>query len=493
MQPLTRWTGWSRGVGLLGVASMVLTACTSAAPATTSAGATTVAAVPTAAAAAPTALAAAAQAAPTVVAAGATAVSAGATAAPSVVAAGATAVSAGATAVTGAVAAAGGADMHIAIVHPFTGKYAGVGAAAIEGASAAALEINDAGGIQGHKVVVDQVDTVGDPADAVPALNKELSVNKPVGVVGPGGLEIGALQPILDRNKVPFMLQAGNTAFDKTDDPFLWRANPSDSQLGVAMALYAAKKGYKKAVLMFSTIESAQTLKEPITATFTKQGGTIVGDVDLSPGQSSYRSEALKVINAAPDVIFSQMEPSTGAPLFSNFKELGGLTIPIIGSDITAGSDFVDAVTPAAAHDVLVSLEGADVSGAASDIFKQYYARLYTHQPLADANYAYDATIILALALTKAPAGDGTAVAAAIPVVASSAGGDAITSYKYGVAALQAGKKTRYIGASGPYDYNDQHNVFGDFDAVQADATSGKLQTIMTLSAADLKAATVTP
>jgi ABC-type branched-subunit amino acid transport system substrate-binding protein len=487
MQRLTRWTTRSRGVALIGAVSMVLTACTSAAPAATSAGSTAVAGVPTAAAAAPTAVAAAVKTAPTVVA-------AAASAAPSVVAAGATAVSAGATAVSVAVAGSGGADMHIAIVHPFTGKYAGVGAAAIEGASAAALSINDAGGILGRKVIIDQVDTVGDPADAVPAMNKELSVNKPAGVVGPGGLEIGALQPILDRNKVPFMLQAGNTAFDKTDDPFLWRANPSDSQLGVAMALYAAKKGYKKAVLMFSTIESAQTLKEPITATFTKQGGTIVGDVNLSPGQSSYRSEALKVMNAAPDVIFSQMEPSTGAPLFSNFKELGGLTIPIIGSDITAGSDFIDAVTPAAAHDVLVSLNGADVSGAAADIFKQYYAKLYSHQPLADANYAYDATIILALALTKAQAaGDGAAVAAAIPVVASSAGGEAITSYKDGVAALQAGKKTRYVGASGPYDYNDQHNVFGDFDAVQADATSGKLQTVMTLSAADLKAATVSP
>jgi branched-chain amino acid transport system substrate-binding protein len=258
------------------------------------------------------------------------------------------------------------------------------------------------------------------------------------------------------------------------------------------MALYAAKKGYKKAVLMFSTIESAQTLKDPITATFTAQGGQIVGDVNLSPGQSSYRSEALKVINAGPDVIFSQMEPSTAAPLFSNFKELGALNIPIVGSDITAGSDFVDAVTPQAAHVVLVSAEGADVSGAASDTFKQFYGKLYSHQPLADANYAYDAAVILGLALTKAGGTDGTQVAAAIPVVAASAGGQTVTNYQDGVAAIKAGKPTRYEGAAGPYDYNDQHNVFGAFDIVQADAETGKLQTIMTLSAEELKAATVT-
>jgi branched-chain amino acid transport system substrate-binding protein len=259
------------------------------------------------------------------------------------------------------------------------------------------------------------------------------------------------------------------------------------------MALYAARKGYKKAALVFSTIESAQTLKEPITATFTKQGGTIVADVNLSPGQSSYRSEALKIMNAAPDVIFSQMEPSTAAPLFSNFKELGGLTIPIVGSDITAGSDFIDAVTPAAAHEVLVSANGADVTGAASDTFKQFYAKLYTHQPLADANYAYDATVLLALAITKTGSTDGQHVAVAIPQVASTPGGQSVSNYKDGVAALKAGKATRYQGAAGPYDYNDQHNVFGAFDIVQADATTGKLVTIQTLSADELKAATVSP
>ena len=61
------------------------------------------------------------------------------------------------------------------------------------------------------------------------------------------------------------------------------------------------------------------------------------------------------------------------------------------------------------------------------------------------------------------------------------------------MAALKAGTKIRYDGASGPYDYNDQHNIFGAFDVVQADADTGKLVTIQTLSADELKAATVKP
>lgn len=480
----------TRGLAILATGSLLLAGCTSAAPAaapTTAAAPKPTTAPTTAVSAAPSASASAAVKPSPSAAAAAASPSAVAAASPAAAAA-APSPSAAAQPAAAPAAPPTGGEIHFADVHPFTGNYAGVGTASIEGANAAAAAINDAGGLLGKKLIIDQVDTVGDPADAVPALNKELSSNQPVGVIGPGGLEVGAVQPILDRSNIPFMLQAGNTAFDQVSDPLLWRANPSDSQLGVAMALYASKKGYKKAALVFSTIESAQTLKEPITKVFTNQGGTIAADVNLSPGQSSYRSEALNIKNAAPDVIFTQMEPSTAAPFFQNLQELGALNIPMVGSDITAGSDFIDAVTPEAAHQVLVSATGADVSGAAADTFKKYYGQLYTHQPLSDANYGYDAAIVLALAIVKAGTTDGAQVAAAIPQV-SSPPGTTVATFADGVAALKAGTKINYDGASGPMDYNDQHNVFGPFDIVQAD-TSGKMVTIQTLSATDLQAAT---
>lgn len=388
-------------------------------------------------------------------------------------------------------ASAGGTrgSIHFVVLHPFTGKYAGVGAAAYAGSAVAAREINAGGGILGQDLVIDQADTVGDPADAVPALNKALAANHDVGVIGPGGLEVGATKPILDRNHIVFMLQAGNTSFDKNSDKYLWRANPSDSQLSVAMALYAVKKGYKRAAMMFSTIESAQTLKAPIQSVFEKNGGHIVADKNLSPGQSSYSSEVLDVKNSRPDVIFTQMEPSTAGPVMAGFKSLGALTIPFVGSDITAGSDFVQAITPAVAHDVFTSLEGADVTGSAQEQFRTYYEKVYPgKQPLADANYAYDATLVLALAMTKAGSSNGDKVAAQMTAVANPPGKQ-IFDYKTGVDAIKAGTKINYEGASGPMDFNDQHNVFGPFNAVQSD-TAGKLQVVTTLSARDLEGAT---
>ncbi|MDQ1703234.1 MAG: branched-chain amino acid transport system substrate-binding protein, partial [Frankiaceae bacterium] len=119
--------------------------------------------------------------------------------------------------------ASGGGSITIGILHPFTGNYAGVGAASLGGAKVAAKLINDAGGVLGKKLVIKTADTLGDPADAVPALNKLLNVDKAVAVVGPGGLEAGSTIPILDRNSIPYMLQAGNTAFDKMSDKWGFR------------------------------------------------------------------------------------------------------------------------------------------------------------------------------------------------------------------------------------------------------------------------------
>ena len=136
---------------------------------------------------------------------------------------------------------------------------------------------------------------------------------------------------------------------------------------------------------------------------------------------------------------------------------------------------------------VLVSLQGATTPGKAGDMFLKYYKTLYSHQPLASANYSYDAGIDLALAITKAGAFDPNKVIAAIPVV-SNPPGTKCYDYPSCVALLKAGKKINYEGASGPIDFDSTHNVTGPFDVVQADA-DGVEHTIMTITADDMAAA----
>jgi ABC-type branched-subunit amino acid transport system substrate-binding protein len=376
---------------------------------------------------------------------------------------------------------AAGSTITFGVLHPFTGAYASVGEASLEGATVAASEINAAGGILGRKLVIDHADTLADPVDAVPAARHLIALSSPSAIIGPGGLEITAVQSILDTAKIPFEFEGGDTALDHTNDPMLWRDTPSDSQEGVAMALYALKKHYKRAAFMMSSISSAQDFIPVIRGAFVKGGGKIVGNAVLTPSLSSYRSEVISILKDKPQVIFTQCEPPTAAVLTKNLKELNNLKIPLIATDTSTAPEWIKAVTPAVAHSHVFSVQGATVKSKASPFFLKYFKKEYPGQsPLASAPYAYDGTIALALAITKAKSTSGPTFAKDIQIVTSPPG-TAVYSYKSGVVALKAGKKINYQGASGAMDYNKYHNVFGPFEVVNS-TLSGKLKSIAVIS-----------
>lgn len=374
------------------------------------------------------------------------------------------------------------------ILHPFTGAYASVGEASLQGATVAASEINANGGILGKKLVIAHADTLGDPVDAVPAARHLIATTSPAAIIGPGGLEITAVQSVLDQAKIPFMFEGGDTAYDHTNDPMLWRDGPSDAQEGTAMALFAIHHGFKRAAFMMSSITSAQDFIPYIQGAYKKLGGKIVANAVMTPGLSSYRTEALKVANANPQVIFTQVEPPTAAVMTRNFQEIDNLKIPFIATDTSTAPEWIQAVTPKVAHKAIWHVEGATVTSPATPTFMKFFKKDYKGQkPLASANYSYDAALVLAMAITQAKSMTGAAFAPHIPKVASPPG---TKVYNYGQALkfLRQHKQINYQGASGSMDYNKYHNVFGPFEVVKSNP-KGTLKVVTVVGANAIKKA----
>jgi len=370
----------------------------------------------------------------------------------------------------------------------FTGRLASLGQAMLQGAQVAEKAIDAAGGVLGKMVKLTQEDTQCDLADSVPATQKLLSANVSA-VIGPETQEIAAVEPILKNSKIVDEFQGGDTSRDHQTDPFLFRDSPSDSQLGVAMALYAHEKGYKRAVLLFYTDIAAQTLIAPVLKTFKKLGGTVVATINVAPGQTSYVPEVQKAIADKPDVIFTQTDAPTAAVLYRDFKQADNLAIPFVGTDVTGASEYLKAVGFSVANAHLVSIYGTSVSGQAANEFnKQFAATFKGQQPLANANYAYDAVISLALAQDYAKTSDGTKVAADMKMVTNPPG-TACFTYATCKALITAGKKINYEGASGSLDYNQYNNVFGPYGAFRVDSKGNEHQVTL-LSAAALGKAT---
>lgn len=357
----------------------------------------------------------------------------------------------------------------------FSGRLASLGQAMLQGSQVAQKAIDQAGGVLGHKVSMSQQDTQCDLADSVPATQKLLS-NNISGVIGPETQEIAAVEPILKNAHIVDEFQGGDTSRDHQTDPYLFRDSPSDSQLGVAMALYAHQKGYTRAALAFYTDVAAQTLLKPIRATFTKLGGTIVTEVNFPPGQTSYAPEVSKLIAAKPQVIFTQTDAPTAAVLYRDFQQQNNLAIPFIGTDVTGASEYLKAVGFPVAHAHLISVYGTSLTGKANDVFMSYFNQLFHgQQPLANANYAYDAVVSLALAQDAAKTSDGTKVAAAMKQVTNPPG---TPCYDYATCKqlLDKGTKVDYQGASGNLDYNQYNNVFGPYGAFQVDLQGNEHQ-----------------
>src|SRR5215469_8314583 len=261
----------------------------------------------------------------------------------------------------------------------FTGRLASLGQAMLQGSQVAKAVINKAGGVNGHQVKLVTGDTSCDVADGVTATDQMITKNVS-GVIGPETQEINGVEPILDAQHIVDEFQGGDTARDHQADPLFFRDSPSDSQRGVAMALYGHMKGYKKAALLFYTGPAAQTFSKPITATWKKLGGTVLTTVNVTPDQTSYHSQVRQVLATHPQVIFTQEDPPTAAVLFREFKQLGGQNIPWIGTDVTSGSDFLKAIGYQTAHLHLTSVFGTSVSGAASTEFLNEFNTLFPSQ-----------------------------------------------------------------------------------------------------------------
>jgi ABC-type branched-subunit amino acid transport system substrate-binding protein len=373
----------------------------------------------------------------------------------------------------------------------FTGPLASLGKAMLQGSQVAQSEINSAGGVLGKKLALVQGDTSCDVADGVNTVNQMLTKSIS-GVIGPETQEINGVEPILDSSHIVDEFQGGDTARDHQTDPYFFRDSPSDSQLGVAMALYAHTKGYTRAVMLFYSDPAAQTFLKPVSTTFTKLGGTILKTIIVTPDQTSYLSQVREAIATHPQVIFTQEDPPTAAVLFREFKQLGGQAIPWVGTDVTSGSDYLKAIGYPTAHAHLTSVYGTSVTGTASSAFLSLFNKLNPSQasvgPLANANYAYDAVISLALADTYAKTTNGTTVAHDMTKVTNPPG-TACYTYAACVTLLKAGTKINYEGASGSLDYNQYNNTFGPYGAFQSTA-AGVEQQVYVMTASALAAAT---
>ena len=378
----------------------------------------------------------------------------------------------------------------VGMVAPLTGIGASAGVGALEGAELAISQINSLR-VLGHKIDLVIGNDNTDPVDAVPVVQKQISIDHVVASYGPAANTWPATRHYYDSANIPVVVWGGEDDFPTLKDPLVYRDTPADSQLGVAMAVGAYKLGYRRAAMLFGTDVNGATLGKTVKAAWTKLGGKIVANVNFTPGETSYRSEVQTIINAHPQVILFRLLPQDAGTMFSALNELtpGGLSIPMVGDDTSDQTEFTKAIGIAASRKVVHSIDTGVVTGPGVTLFNQLFQVQFGTAPLSQANFAYDGLNMIALAIEKAHSVAGPAIAKAIGEIEDPAN-PPVYSFKQGLAALKAGKNIKYVGVSGPLTFDQYHHVFGPFAVYRSLNVTGTLQRLLPITPAELQAAT---
>ena len=364
--------------------------------------------------------------------------------------------------------------------NPFSGPDAAFGPEMVGGCAPAVRLINGAGGVLGHKISCVQEDTRGDPADAVPAAQKMMATESSlVGVLGPSSDEALATVPLLNTGHVPMFVDTGQAAFDHTSDAYFWRITPADDVKGYALALWAHKAGYTRAAAVFGDDAGAQSDVPTLVRAFTRLGGTIVYNKPFALDQSSYRTEIENMLATRPQVIFTEVDPQTGATFLSELQQLGRM-LPVIGTEVSLQAPWLKAVSSAIGAPAMARyIEGmqpyAPPQGPAWQAFDHSLLASGSQVPK-PAQWAtdpysmtyYDAVNVMALAMLAAKSVSPATFDRFVPAVTEpGAGKTVVSTFAAGKAALRAGKQIQYIGAGGPIVFNHWHNSTGAFEAAR--------------------------
>lgn len=345
---------------------------------------------------------------------------------------------------------------------PFTGTKAELSSWAVHGDAAAVYDVNHNGGVMGKMLKSVSADDAGDSVDAVPALRK-LLLSSPDFIVGPFSLTVMSVINEFDPNHVVDYVIGGTTQLDHMTEQYVYRTTASDSAEVVAMAYYAIHHGYTRAAYIFDNSANTQGLVQPLTASYTKQGGTVVANETLVPDQSSYSSEITAAFAKHPQVVFAAFDQQTATTVFSDMRQLGDLNVPVVGEDVLGSPGYAKAMGAPQSTKYLFSVSGASPGGTAYQHYLDDYDAVYhTKQILSSSYNMYDSVIISALAMTAAHSTDPKVWVSDITKV-SNPPGTACDTYASCVALLKAGKKINYAGATGPEDFNTYHNTFSGF------------------------------
>jgi len=286
-----------------------------------------------------------------------------------------------------------------------TGPTFNFGLSAKNGVLMAADEINQAGGINGHKLDVVIEDDKGSPEEAARITGKLIDRYAVATIIGAGasGNNLAAA-PKAQAAKVPLIAPSStNPAVTQAGD-YIFRACYIDAFQGEVMAKFAVNtlKAKRAAIMLDFNSPYSHGLTDFFEFSFVKLGGENVVKQSYSQGDADFRGQLSAIKAANPDVIYIPGYYGDVAIIAKQARQLG-LTVPLLGADGWDAPELWELGGDALNGSYISNHYSADDPAEAIQKFAKEYRQRYGNlTPDAHAALAYDALRFFADAVTRA-------------------------------------------------------------------------------------------
>lgn len=309
----------------------------------------------------------------------------------------------------------GGSDsdtIRIGGLAPLTGDAASYGVAVNNAIQMAVEDINANGGIDGKQIEYIYYDEKGDTTEATNAYNKLVQDDKVVAIIGDVTTKPTlAVAQTSQQDNIPIITATATAAEVTLTGPNIFRACFTDPFQGELMASYASEKlgATKVAVLSDMADDYSSGIAEAFVAKAEELGMQVVADEKYQDGDVDFKSQLTNIKGQNPDVLFLPVYYEDLRLISAQAKEVG-VTAQLCGADgwdSVLTDNFDSSVLDGGVFCSQYSTESTDERVQS---FISAYKEKYEMDPNMFAVLAYDATNMMAQAISDAGSTDSQAI-----------------------------------------------------------------------------------
>jgi branched-chain amino acid transport system substrate-binding protein len=236
------------------------------------------------------------------------------------------------------------ADIRIGLLLSQSGPLSSYGVPMKAAAEYAAKVVNDAGGIDGNRLVVVVEDDTSNPTAFLNGLNRLIDEQRVVALVGPittGFYQAGA--PIVKEKAVPMISPTATAPNLTAGNPFAFRNNPSEDT-NIPVLLKQIRSRLPESKTMAIVYDNKQAADKIIGGLYEslapKYGWTVQGVTTFLSGQLNYSDVVARALKGTPDIVAAAAHAEDAANVARELRRQGYRGL-ILGGTPTVSQDYV--------------------------------------------------------------------------------------------------------------------------------------------------------